>query len=267
MPFAKGQSGNPAGRPVGSRNKFTREMDEALEQRGLPVVEAIIHHAQEANPAAMRLCLDRLAGKHRSCPIELPPVEQPDYIVAALTEVQRALGAGEIMIDEASRLVDLIARTGRVLAAKALAEINFAARLARCEAALALDPGEPAAGHESMPSEGPAPAPQAPEKPSIDNNNAKTMTGAAKTGATAAVTPPPITKKEDPPLDPRVAAALDKAVQDSLADVRPRRSSVKQQLMNSVNPTTLLIADITENVLAGKTKPVMPPRMPVATAA
>jgi hypothetical protein len=273
MPFVKGQSGNPAGRPVGSRNRFTREMDEALAAHGVALIEKVVTHAHAANPAAMRLCFDRLVpqGKNRPFSVELPPVETPHYMVAALSEVQRALGASEVTTEEASRLVDLVGRTARVLASKAAAEIELTERVARCEQALMLllDAGRPAAqkptpGEPAAAEDHPAPAAGA-----IVNNNAKTMAPpAAKAAqpapAALAQRPASATKNEDP----RVAAALDRAVAASLADVRPtRRESVKEQLMNSVSPSALLVGEITEKVLAGKTASVMPPLAAPARAA
>ena len=171
MPFVKGQSGNPAGRPVGSPNKHTREMHEALEESGPAFIQQILLLAGQGNPAAMRQCLDRLMGKNRPSAVALPSPESPTYIFDALTEIHRALGAGEIASDEAIRLVDLVGRTARVLAGKAVAEIDFADRLERCEQALVLllDAGRPAAAQK----EAPAQAPAAPAGPAIDNNNAE----------------------------------------------------------------------------------------------
>jgi hypothetical protein len=190
MPFVKGQSGNPAGRPVGSRNKFTRDMQDALEEAAPKVVEVIVEHATDANPAAMRLYLDRLMGKHRPSRVELPSPDAPDYTVAALKEIHRALGAGEIASDEATRLVDFVGRTARVLASKAAAEIDVAERLARCEEALLLllNAGRPAAA--SIPAEAAASpaAPTAAEEPAIDINNAETIPPSAlDAGRTIAV--------------------------------------------------------------------------------
>jgi len=266
MPFVKGQSGNPAGRPAGSRNRFTREMDEALEQRGLPVIAAIIQHAKDANPAAMRLCFDRLLRKHRPCAVELPSVETADYTVAALSEIQRALGSSEVTIDEASRLVDLVGRTSRVLASKAAAEMELTERVARCEQALGLplEAGQPDAAERSSAAARPAAPPPAAQ--AIANNNAETMSRPAATAAKAA--PPARAAPAQKDEDPRVAAALDGAVQATLAHVRPPgRGSVKEQLMSSASPPALLVGAITEKVLAGKTGPVMPPAAPRARAA
>ena len=271
MPFVKGQSGNPAGRPVGSRNRFTREMDEALEQRGLPLIDAILGHAHAANPTAMRLCFQRLAGKQRPCAFQLPPLETPDYTVAAVTEVQRALGAGEITSEEAARLVDVIGRIVRVLASTAAAEIDFADRLDRGEDALGLllNAGKPTAKPDAKSAEETRDrAQEVKSEGFIVNNNAKT-TAPASGGADKPVVraptltplPPPAAKSNE---DPRVAAALDAAVRATLPR---RRETAKQQLMNSVSPSALLVGDITENVLAGKTKSVMRPLAPPARAA
>src|SRR5215470_7881525 len=177
MPFVKGQSGNPAGRPAGSRNKCTSEMQDALEESGLPLIRRLLELAGQGNTGAMRQCLDRLMGKHRPSPVALPAPDSPNYVVDALMEIHRALGAGEIASDEAARLVDLVGRTARVLASKAVAEIDFAGRLARCEEALVLllDAGRPAA-QQARSSEA-APAPTQPG--AIDNNNGNTMEVAA----------------------------------------------------------------------------------------
>ena len=136
MPFVKGQSGNPAGRPVGSPNKFSRHMQDAFEH-GAPIfIKQLFDLAGDGNPAAIRQCLDRLMGKQRPSSVALPAPDSPTYVFDALKEIHRALGAGEIASDEAIRLVDLVGRTARVLAAKAVAVIDFADRLERCEQAL-----------------------------------------------------------------------------------------------------------------------------------
>jgi hypothetical protein len=178
MPFVKGQSGNPAGRPVGSRNKFTSEMQDALEECGLPLIQRLLELAGEGNTGAMRQCLDRLMGKHRASSVQLPAPDSPNYVLAALTEIHRAVGAGEIASDEASRLVDFVGRTARVLASKAAAELDFDERLARCEKALGLERGadKPAAiDNNNAETMTPAPAEVATEPPVIDNNKGNTI--------------------------------------------------------------------------------------------
>ncbi|HXW26590.1 MAG TPA: DUF5681 domain-containing protein [Xanthobacteraceae bacterium] len=258
MPFVKGQSGNPAGRPAGARNKFTRDMQEALEKSGLPLIQMIVDNAIDANPAAMRLCLDRLIGKHRPSRVELPAPDAPNYSVSALTEIHRALGAGEIASDEASRLVDFVGRTARVLASRAVAEIDFAHRLARCEEALLLllNAGKPAARAESMPAEAPtAPAPQAPLH---CNNNAQTMAPAADAGRPIAVTPPagPAVAEDD---DVAVADVFGEEPLPASPDGRRRvNGAAIERLMGSTSPLAHLAG-----AMAGKAAPAMPAKVPV----
>ena len=221
MPFAKGQSGNPAGRPVGSRNKFPQEMQDALEDNGLTVIQRLLELAGEGNMGAMRQCLDRLMGKQRPCAVQLPAPDSPNYLMDALTEIHRALGAGEIASDEAIRLVELVGRTARVLAAKAVAVIDFADRLERCEQALIalFNAARPAAAQQPTAQ----PVPQATAKPAIDNNNAETMALAPAQAETPAPATAPIDNNNGITME--TAAALDAAVRATLPG---RRDSVKE---------------------------------------
>jgi hypothetical protein len=263
MPFAKGQSGNPAGRPAGSRNKFTREMQEALEESGLPLIQRLFELAGEGNTGAMRQCLDRLIGKHRPSSVALPAPDSPNYVVTALSEIHRALGAGEIASDEASRLVDFVGRTARVLASKAAAEIDFADRLARVEEVLValLKADTARRAREARPSEMAPASAQPPAEPAIANNNAEAMApAAAEAGQTVATAP-----EEVAPIDNNngnamgASDAVDEAVRATLPS---RHDSVKERLMSSTSPLALLAgAD------PRKTAPVVLPDIPLAGAA
>jgi len=177
-------------------------------------------------------------GKLRPAAVQLPSPESPTYLMDALTEIHRALGAGEIASDEAARLVDLVGRTARVLASKAVAVIDFADRLERCEEALMLllNAGKPTAAHE----EASVAAPQAAGEPAIVNNNAETMAAPAPTEADRPVAVP---AAETPAIDNNneitmeAAPALDAAVR-----VTPprRRDSIKERLMSSASPSAPL---------------------------
>jgi hypothetical protein len=264
MPFAKGQSGNPAGRPAGSRNKFTRDMQEALEESGLPLIQRLFELAGEGNTGAMRQCLDRLIGKHRPSSVALPAPDSPNYVVTALSEIHRALGAGEIASDEASRLVDFVGRTARVLASKAAAEIDFADRLARVEEVLValLKADTARRAQEARPSEmAPASAPQPAAEPAIANNNAETMAPTlAETAQPVATTPAePGVIENNNGNTMGAPDALDEAVRATLP---PRHDGVKERLMSSTSPLGLFAgAD------PRKTAPVVLPEVPLAGAA
>jgi Family of unknown function (DUF5681) len=240
MPFAKGQSGNPAGRPVGSRNKFTSEMRDALDESGPVLIQRLLELAGEGNTGAMRQCLDRLMGKHRPSAVQLPAPDSPTYVIDALIEIHRALGAGEIATDEASRLVDLVGRTARVLAAKAIAVIDFADRLERCEQILRtlLDAGRPAA----TPDAGWTPAAQqATPEPDVDNNNAEAMAPVAAEADRPVAAP----AAESSAIENNNGITMEAAAPDEPARATPprRRDRVKQDLMSSVSPSALPLTE------------------------
>jgi Family of unknown function (DUF5681) len=77
MQFQKGQSGNPAGRPRGSRNKTTVLMQNLLEGEAEAIGRKAIEMAKGGDMAAIRVCMDRLAPARRGAAIscELPPAE------------------------------------------------------------------------------------------------------------------------------------------------------------------------------------------------
>jgi hypothetical protein len=99
MTFVKGQSGNPAGRRPGSRNKATAIMDQVTDRRLEEVVNAVMGQAYIGNGAAIRAVFDRLYPKRRGAPIAfaLPPVRTAadvPIVNAAIWRGQRGAHAG-----------------------------------------------------------------------------------------------------------------------------------------------------------------------------
>jgi hypothetical protein len=74
--FTKGQSGNPAGRPVGSKNKCA-QFRELLEEDLPALVSVLLDKALEGDMNAMRLLLERLVPKVQVVDLSLQKVCEP----------------------------------------------------------------------------------------------------------------------------------------------------------------------------------------------
>lgn len=109
-PFAKGETGNPAGRPKGARNRTTLLVEQMIEGEAEALTETAIRLAKAGDASLMRALLDRLAPPLRERPVQvdLPALASPadaPRIAAALLE--RA-ASGELTPTEAQGLAALI---------------------------------------------------------------------------------------------------------------------------------------------------------------
>jgi hypothetical protein len=110
MPFEKGESGNPAGRPRGSRNRTALLMENLLSYEAEAIGRKAVEMAIKGDMAAIRLCMDRLAParKEESIAFELPPLEKPADSVAAAATLVAAVAEGELTPSEAAQLAKVI---------------------------------------------------------------------------------------------------------------------------------------------------------------
>lgn len=109
--FQPGQSGNPAGRPKGCRNKATQAVLALMEGAGKEIVQAVIRAAQEGNLAAAKMVLDRLAPPVRERPVSMPDFPDTTTLAGIDQAAQVVLGAvaaGELTPGEASTLSSII---------------------------------------------------------------------------------------------------------------------------------------------------------------
>jgi Family of unknown function (DUF5681) len=97
-PFQKGQSGNPKGRPVGSRNRVSLACDELLEGEAEAITRKAIEMAKDGDGPALRLCLDRIAParKDRPVPFTLPTLETAADAKSAASAIVRAVADGDL---------------------------------------------------------------------------------------------------------------------------------------------------------------------------
>ncbi len=108
--FKPGQSGNPAGRKVGSRNKVTLSMEALLEGQAEALTSIAIDKALAGDMMALRICFDRLypPQKGRSIQLELPPIKQADDVVQGYEVVLCAVSDGSITPDEANTIANVL---------------------------------------------------------------------------------------------------------------------------------------------------------------
>ena len=110
MQFQRGESGNPAGRPRGSRNRTTILMRDLLAGRAEAIGQKLVELAENGDIAAIRICMDRLApaGKDDPVHVGLPPIEKPADSVAAAQAIVAAVAAGDLTAAEAAGLAKVV---------------------------------------------------------------------------------------------------------------------------------------------------------------
>ena len=108
-PFRKGQSGNPKGRPKGSRNKTTLIAQALLEGEAECLIRKVVERALQGDKACLRICIDRLIPIKKDSPIKfsLPQVCAAADIPKFFASVTASFEEGEITPSEARVLTDL----------------------------------------------------------------------------------------------------------------------------------------------------------------
>lgn len=103
-PFEKGRSGNPAGRPRGSRNRATEAAALLLDGEAAALTRKAVELALGGDPAALRLCLDRILAPRRGRAVQLalPPIESAADLGGAMAAITGAAVRGVLTPDEAA---------------------------------------------------------------------------------------------------------------------------------------------------------------------
>jgi len=116
-PFNKGRSGNPAGRPEGSRHKASIAIEALLEGESEAIGRKCIEMAKNGDATAMRLVMERIAPVRRGRPVkfDMPPVASSADVVTAIGSVLHAVAAGVLTPDEAATLSTVLETKRRAI--------------------------------------------------------------------------------------------------------------------------------------------------------
>lgn len=108
--FKPGQSGNPAGRPLGARHKTTLAVEALLDGEAEALTRKALEQALNGDGPALRFCLDRIAPARRDAPITfaLPAIRTAADAITASASLLEAVAEGEVTPDEAGRVMALL---------------------------------------------------------------------------------------------------------------------------------------------------------------
>lgn len=108
--FKPGKSGNPAGRPKGSRNATTVALETLLSGQAEALTNKAMELALDGDMAALRLCMDRILPPRKDRPVtfDLPPIKSAGDAAAVTSAVLAAVANGEITPADAGEIGKLV---------------------------------------------------------------------------------------------------------------------------------------------------------------
>ena len=110
MPFKQGQSGNPAGKKPGTRNRGSEIAEELLRASAPHIWRGVVERAVADDPAMIKLCLERILPPRRGRCVDLARFLSDtdwDYSEAQLAVANEML-SGQISPDEALALSEIL---------------------------------------------------------------------------------------------------------------------------------------------------------------
>ncbi len=116
-PFGPGRSGNPNGRPKGSRNRVTQAIEALIDGKAEAIVAKAVEIALEGDTNMLRALLATFVPRRRDRTVEfdLPDIHTPADALAASSAVIAACSRGELAPAEASEIMGLISTHVRTL--------------------------------------------------------------------------------------------------------------------------------------------------------
>ena len=115
--FRKGISGNPSGRPPGSRNRSSLLIESLLDDEAEQLGRKVIELAKAGNIAALRLCVERLSpvGPDRRVVFDLPPVRNLDDVSSGMACIAAAVSEGQLTPQEGETISRTLERHANVM--------------------------------------------------------------------------------------------------------------------------------------------------------
>ena len=122
--FKPGQSGNPAGKPKGTRNATTLALEALLDGQASALTQKAINLALAGDMAALRLCLDRILPPRKDSPVafDLPEIKTLNDAVPAMGALVKAVGQGDLTPTEAAELTKMVQAFAKIIETAELEE-------------------------------------------------------------------------------------------------------------------------------------------------
>ncbi len=129
-PFAKGVSGNPAGKPKGAQNHATRAAKALLQGNLSAIVQSLIDAALSGDVSAQKIVIDKILPNAKELPIsaDLPQVDNAASLPKLSAAILQAVSTGQLTPSEGQALSTLA-----VHHARSIELADFEARLSALE--------------------------------------------------------------------------------------------------------------------------------------
>ncbi len=122
--FKPGESGNPKGRPAGSKNAAIAALDAIGEESAQDLIRSVVANALDGDTAAARIILDRAWPVRKGRPVSfvMPKVETAADTAKALGGVLEAVANGLLTIEEGQGMAAILESQRKALELTAIEE-------------------------------------------------------------------------------------------------------------------------------------------------